>query len=99
VVEVSPRDGAAVKKKTIELLISDLDIGCDELGWMPRNLKWTVGGMLATRGYDPDDEDAAYARFVKKNKGIDIRVVHGTAYLPDDHALGASDSVTQPRQG
>ena len=52
-----------------ELEFSDIDFGCKELGWIPREV-----------GEDPDDEDLAYKSFLKK-KGIRANVVEGTVRL------------------
>lgn len=45
---------------------------------MPRDQRIFTGAD----GYDSDDEDMAYARFLKK-KGIEARVVDGTVYLTE----------------
>jgi hypothetical protein len=62
----------------IELEFSDEYMGCDELGWMPRLTRWPYDA------YASEDEDAAYRRFVKKNKGIDVQVVEGYLLTKED---------------
>lgn len=56
-------------KKTYALLFSDLEMGHDELGWMPRDRKTLM------KAYSVEDEDAAYTRFLK-NLNI-VAQVHG----------------------
>lgn len=51
------------------LLFSDLEVGCHQLGWMPRLKKG-----------DADDEDLAYERFVRKTKGIRAKVAGMRGY-------------------
>lgn len=62
--------------KTIDLVFNDVEIGCEELGFMPRDERIFTGDD----GYDVDDEDQAYRRFLKA-KGVEARVLHGKIYL------------------
>jgi hypothetical protein len=60
-----------------ELLFSDIDMGCEELGWIERDMK------ALQEAYGVEDEDAAYRRFLKA-KGIVARVHGGYAWVKSD---------------
>jgi hypothetical protein len=64
--------------RKLELVYSDVEIGHPELGMMPRDERIFTG----KDGYDADDEDEAYQRFLKQ-KGVQARVVEGTVFLDD----------------
>ena len=53
--------------KKICLSFSDLQMGCEEYGFIDRE------------GRDPDDEDSHYQRYLKE-KGVKARVVEGYIY-------------------
>jgi len=62
--------------KKYELEYDDATIGHPELGMMTRDDRIFTGAD----GYDAEQEDEAYQRFLKQ-KGINARVVEGTAYV------------------
>ena len=64
--------------KTLELVYDDVEVGHPELGMMKRDERIFTG----EGGYDADDEDEAYQRFLKA-KGVKARVVDGKVFLQD----------------
>lgn len=57
-------------KRKIELLFSDVDMGCEEFGFIPR-----------PKRTDPDDQDSAYAKHVRQKTGEqNWHVVNGFLY-------------------
>lgn len=64
--------------KTLELVYDDVEVGHPELGMMPRDERIFTGAD----GYDADDEDEAYQKFLK-GKGIKARVLDGKVFLQD----------------
>lgn len=63
--------------RTIDLKFSDDDYGCEEFGFIPRpeHVKGTA--------YWNEDEDAHYAAWLRRQKGVKARVVEGTIYLEE----------------
>ena len=68
--------GGNVKSNLIPFLISDLEIGTREYGFIAR-----------PKDMDPDDEDRLYQRHLRK-MGVDARVVEGTVKVMCEDQTG-----------
>jgi hypothetical protein len=62
--------------KTLEIVYDDIEFGVPELGMMKRDERIFTGAD----GYDADDEDEAYQKFLKA-KGIKARVLDGKVFV------------------
>jgi len=67
-----------VTTQKLELEFDDVKIGCAQLGFMRRSEDVFTG----RNGYDSDDEDEAYERFLLA-KGVKARVLDGYVFLDD----------------
>ncbi len=63
-------------KITYDLVYDDVEIGHPDLGFMPRDQR----AFTNEDGYDADDEDEAYQRFLYE-KGTRARVVDGVVHI------------------
>ncbi len=63
--------------RRIDLLFSDITFGCEEFGFIPR-----VTPEETSPGYENDDEDLKYQRYLK-TKGVKARVVLGTIHVEE----------------